>query len=118
MECRHRGLVLNAHSRLTASASSPLCCELRGWIREAEIIDNTSLNVLELATPIFGTTSGELRSGNLAGFPCKRQQQKYLVFFSACFTSRVRALTVHSNFLSASLVNLQRENYCILLSFR
>ena len=37
---------------------------------------------------ILGTTSVHLRSGNVAGFPCMRHQQKHLVFSPTCFASR------------------------------
>src|SRR5215469_6743835 len=44
----------------------------------------------------FGTTSGHLKGGNFAGFPCKRHQQSNLVFFPTCFASRGSGVRIPS----------------------
>src|SRR5215469_4078518 len=41
-----------------------------------------------LVAGILGTSSGQLRSGSFVDFPCKRHQQKHLVFLPTCFASR------------------------------
>ena len=61
---------------------------LPGWIGWDESNRQTARSTC--GAPIFGTTSGHLRSGNFVDCPCKRHHQSTLVFFPPCFASRGR----------------------------